>query len=181
MIAALCLFCMAPVIPVAADDPVVLVMGGEGTTPWSVSNIVPGDSGTKNVTVRNDGSVAGNLYIWVTNIVDSEGLNPEAETGNTAEPGELTDYMLFSVSSARITTNVSMPGLLGAFPRNTRFEENRVLSLVPVKPFRLFGNGNCRQLPAILFRVMPCPSISSTLWKKSLQPRLQRPQPHPRR
>lgn len=128
----LCLFSMVPVIPVAADDPVVLVMGGEGTTPWSVSNIVPGDSGTKNVTVRNDGSVAGNLYIWVTNIVDSEGLNPEAETGNTAEPGELSDYLLFGVSSPRITTNVSMPALLGAFPLNTGDSRKiRILSLAP--------------------------------------------------
>jgi hypothetical protein len=132
LIAALCLFCMAPVLPVAAQDPVVLVVGGEGTTPWNAGNIVPGNSGTKNVTVRNSGSVAGNLFIWITNVVDSEGLNPESETGNTNDPGELSDYMLFGVSSARITTNVSMPGLLGACPRNTgdsRFI--KVLSLAP--------------------------------------------------
>jgi len=50
LLTTVCLFCIVPVIPVAAQDPVVLVMGGEGTTPWNVGNIVPGDSGTKNTT-----------------------------------------------------------------------------------------------------------------------------------
>ena len=132
LLTTVCLFCIIPVIPVAAQDPVVLVIGSEGTTPWNVSNIVPGDSGTKNTTVRNNGSSAGNLYIWITNIVDLEGLNPESETGDTDEPGELSEHMLFSVSSSRLTTNIVMPSVLQNFPHNR--SDSRYIKVLSLNP-----------------------------------------------
>ncbi|GAI43995.1 unnamed protein product, partial [marine sediment metagenome] len=43
----------------AQPDPVDLELGGEGATGWSISNIMPGDSGSVPVTLRNVGSEDG--------------------------------------------------------------------------------------------------------------------------
>jgi len=42
-------------IPVQAQGPIDLELGGEGGISWSISNIKPGDSGTKTVTLHNAG------------------------------------------------------------------------------------------------------------------------------
>jgi hypothetical protein len=104
-------------VPVKAQEPLYLELGGEGATSWSIENIKPGDTGTKTVTLRNDASVDGLLIIWISDIVSSEGANPESETGDTAEPGELINYLLFNISFNRLKTNISLPATLSKFPQ----------------------------------------------------------------
>ncbi|GAI24048.1 unnamed protein product, partial [marine sediment metagenome] len=72
----------------AADNPVDLVLGGEGATSWNIVSVEPGDSGIKTVELHNAGSKHGFVTIWVSDIISSEGMNPESETGDIAEPGE---------------------------------------------------------------------------------------------
>lgn len=99
-----------------AADPVDLVLGGEGATPWSTSGITPCFSGTKSVTLHNDGTSSGTVSIWISDIVNDEGLNPEPETGDTAEPGELGSYLLFNLSGSGLTTNLTLPATIDKFP-----------------------------------------------------------------
>jgi hypothetical protein len=105
-----------PVAPVSGAGE--LVIGGSGSTPWSISAIAPGDSGTQAITVNNSSSEDATLTIWVSNIVNSEGLNPEPETGNTDEPGELGDYLTFEVAVSGISTNITKPALISNLPQS---------------------------------------------------------------
>ena len=54
--------CM-PIIPVHAQGPIDLVIGGEGATSWNIGNIKPSDSGTKTVTLHNASSLNGLVTI----------------------------------------------------------------------------------------------------------------------
>ena len=103
--------------PVAAADPVQITMGGTGTTPWSIGNIKPGDSGTQSLTIQNTGTDSGNLTIWVSNIVETEGtpIDFEPVPGTI---GELGNYLTFTVASARFSSNIIMPALIGNLPQS---------------------------------------------------------------
>jgi len=76
------------------DDPAIIR--------WEIIDIMPGDSGIEPVNLHNTGDIPGCIYIWIGDIADGEGLNPESETGNTAEPGELSSY---------ISLNIINPGM----------------------------------------------------------------------
>lgn len=104
--------------PAQAQPPVDLQLNGEGAAPWNISNLQPGDTGTKILTLRNAGSRPGFITIWLSSIVNSEGDNPEPETGNTAEPGELGDVLLLTLYSSRLSTNVSLPLTVNSFPQS---------------------------------------------------------------
>ncbi len=107
-------------LPVAAQaqDPVDLELGGEGATSWNISNIKPGDSGTKTVTLHNAGYKNGFVTVWVSDIVNSEGANPESETGDSKEPGELGDWLLFGLSGSGLRTNLTLPTTIDNFPQS---------------------------------------------------------------
>ena len=96
-----------------------LVLGGEGANGWSVDDVKPGKSGAWTVNLHNAGTECGVVYIWISDISDGEGMNPESETGNTAEPGELTPYMLFDLYSSLLSTNLSLPSTINYFPQST--------------------------------------------------------------
>ena len=101
----------------AAQTPVVkLVLGGSGATPWSIANMHPGDAGSTTVTLRNTGSGNGAVTIWISDIVSSDGANPESETGDTADPGELGTYLLLGISCSRLETNVCLPARIDSLP-----------------------------------------------------------------
>ena len=102
---------------VHAQDPVDLEVNGDGATSWNIGNIKPGDSGSKTVTLYNAGYKSGTVIIWISDIVNNEGINPESETGNTGEPGELGNYLLFSLSCPRLNTNLSFPTTIGNIPQ----------------------------------------------------------------
>ena len=119
--------------PVHAADPVDLVLGGEGATSWNIDNILPCDSGVKTVTLHNAGTEAGFVTIWISDIVSSEGANPESETGDTLKTGELIDYLLFNLSSIppdRLSTNMSLPTTLGNFPQS--YEDPNYVRIIPL-------------------------------------------------
>jgi len=104
--------------PALAEDPVIdLELGGEGAVSCNISNIAPGDTGIRTVTLHNDGSASGLVTIWISDIVSSEGANPESE-GNTVEPGELIGYLLFNLSCSRLSTNLDLPLTIEDLPHS---------------------------------------------------------------
>lgn len=107
----------------AADPVMDLEIGGAGAISWNISNIKPGDSGTKTVTLHNAGDTPGYLAIWIDAIIDSEGDNPESETGDTAEPGELSQFLTLNisgdnVSSYTVSPDFALPVALIEFPQS---------------------------------------------------------------
>jgi hypothetical protein len=101
----------------AQDNPVDLKLGGEGATRWNITNIEPGDSGTKTVTLHNAGLRNGFVTMWISDIVSSEGINPESET-DTAEPGELEQYLLLNISCSLLDSNISLPTTIDKLPHS---------------------------------------------------------------
>jgi len=109
-----------------------LVLGGEGANGWTVSDVKPGMSGTWSVNLHNAGDELGTVYIWISDITSCEGSNPESEIGNTAEPGELTPYILFNLSSSLLSTNLSLPLTITYFPQSTA--DTTYLKIVRLNP-----------------------------------------------
>src|SRR3990170_4120721 len=118
LIVALTLVCSLPITTKAQGAAVDLVLGGEGATSWQATNIKPGDSGTSTTTLHNAGYMDGTVTIWISNIVNTEGTNPESETGDTAEPGDLGAYLLLSISCSRLMTNISLPTKIDNMPQS---------------------------------------------------------------
>jgi len=105
--------------PAQAQSPVVnLELGGEGATSWDIGNIKPGDSGTKTVTLHNAGHDNGFVTIWISDIVSSDGTNPESETGDTTELGELADHLVLNLSCNGLSANLSLPATIDNFPQS---------------------------------------------------------------
>ncbi len=104
---------------VYAQDPVELVLGGEGAIPWAITDVMPCDSGSKTVTLHNAGTADGTLSLWISEISDEEYSQPESETGNTAEPGELGQNLLFDLAaSSGLSTNITMPTTIYGLPQS---------------------------------------------------------------
>ncbi len=118
---------------VQADDgnPVNLELDGEGATPWNITNIQPTDNGTEVVTLHNAGSADGFVTIWLSDIVSNEGINPESETGDTAEPGELTAHLLLGLSGNRLGTNLNLPITTNRFPQSA--SDADYIEVIPLK------------------------------------------------
>lgn len=72
------------------DDPVLALI--------TVGNMTPGNTGSVVVALSNAGSLHGIADIHILSAVNGEGLNPESETGNLAEPGELGLYLLITIA-----------------------------------------------------------------------------------
>jgi predicted ribosomally synthesized peptide with SipW-like signal peptide len=70
------------------DDPEVPVY-------FEVSDVKPGDSGSKNIVLSNVGSIDGVAYLTFTNVVDSPGTTPEPEP--TPDYGELSENLYIGV------------------------------------------------------------------------------------
>jgi len=68
---------------------------------FTVSNVKPGDSGSRNIELKNDGSLAGKAYIHFKNVVDSPGTTPEPEP--TPDTGELSQNLKIKVSNSTHT------------------------------------------------------------------------------
>ncbi len=106
-------------MPVTAAGGIVkLQLGGEGATPWNIINIRPGDLGLKTVILQNTGTIDGTVRIWLTDVINAEGVNPEPETGDTAIPGELGQYLLLKVTASGLTSNLNFPVPINSFPQS---------------------------------------------------------------
>jgi len=115
----------------AETDPVDLQLGGEGATPWVIGNIKPGDSGTKTVELHNAGSKSGFVTIWVSDIINGEGANPESETGDTKEPGELNKYLRLNLSADGLSTNLKLPTTFNNLPKSN--SAANCIEVIPLK------------------------------------------------
>jgi hypothetical protein len=111
------LFGLLPV-PAYGQSEIDLVIGGAGSTSWDIQQISPGDSGTKTVELSNVGSSNGQVTIWISDIVSTEGVNPESETGDTSEPGELINYILLGCSAEGLSTNIILPVTIDNLPQS---------------------------------------------------------------
>jgi hypothetical protein len=112
---------LGSLLPAAAqaddtEDTIDLEIDAAASTPWNIVQALPGDSGMKTIELRNVGTLDGFVYIWISDIVSSEGTNPESETGNLAEPGELDKYLHFIIYSSSLVSNVSMPNTINNLP-----------------------------------------------------------------
>lgn len=115
----------------AATDPVDLVLGGGGSVSWNITNVKPSDSGTKIIELHNAGSGDGLVTVWISDLVSAEGLNPESETGNTAEPGEFTDYLTLDLTATGLSSNINFPTTISNLPQNNTGSD--YIEIVPVK------------------------------------------------
>jgi hypothetical protein len=110
-----------PFLDLQLDDPAVIR--------WDISNIAPGDSGLQPINLYNTGNVTGYVYIWIDDLVDDEGLNPEPETGDTTNPGELSHYISLDIINEGMTlrklsgtgrlTGIMRPVMLDSFPASS--------------------------------------------------------------
>jgi len=115
----------------AATNPVDLELGGEGATPWVISNVKPGDSGSKAVELRNIGTEDGFVTIWVTDVISYEGENPESETGDTAEPGEFADYLQLNLIAGGLSANLNLPATISDLPQSAT--ASNCIEIIPLK------------------------------------------------
>jgi|GEM_PF-3157790 len=111
-------------------NPIDLELGGAGASSWDIANIAPGDSGTETVELHNAGSRNGFVTIWISDTVSGEGLNPESETGDTSEPGELDDHLLFNLSCSGLSTNLNLPVTIGNLPRSV--SDPNYIKIIPL-------------------------------------------------
>ncbi len=87
-----------------ADSPTLdLQLDSSDAIRWDIGNITPGDSGLKPINLHNAGNVAGSLFVWIGDLADDEGANPESETGNTTNPGELSSYIYLDIINDGMT------------------------------------------------------------------------------
>jgi hypothetical protein len=106
------------VVDLQLDDPELIR--------WDIGNIMPGDSGMEPVNLHNAGIADGFLCIWIADLVDDEGENPESETGDTSNPGELSHYIYLDILNEGMTfrtfsetgelIDIDLPVSLNAFP-----------------------------------------------------------------
>ncbi len=145
----------------ADTNPVDLELGGEGATSWNITNIKPTDYGTKTVELRNVGSKDGFITIWVSDIVSSEGLNPESENGDTSEPGELDDHLLLDLSADNLSTNLNLPATINTLPRSVT--SSRYIEVTPLKAGAIANLQWQWELPAQTGNDVQGDSISFTI------------------
>ena len=147
-------------LPVAAAAPTVkLALGGSGATGWNIGGIKPGDHGTQLITVMNSGTETGDLTIWVSNIVNTEGTNPKFEPSPGS--GDLGTYLYFTIVSSRMTSNIAMPSLVNSLPQSAG--ENhyiKVLSLAAGETISINWNWS---LPSTTGNIVQGDSLSLTI------------------
>jgi hypothetical protein len=97
----------------AEPSPINLVLGSQGITPWNVSNIQPGDNGTKTVSLHNISAADGTVNIWISNLVSINGTVPVKLAGSTAR---LSDYLKLDLFCPGLQTNITLPCSLSDLP-----------------------------------------------------------------
>jgi len=65
---------------------------------FNLTDLAPGSSGTITYTLNNVGNIAGYLDLQNISVTDTEGTNPESETGDIGEPGELSANIYVTVT-----------------------------------------------------------------------------------
>jgi len=89
-----------------------LAVGGENpnaSPDFTLGSLAPGNSGTVTYTLTNVGNLPGFLDISGISAVNTEGTNPESETGTLGELGELSANIWVVVT---LGDNIQYTGLL---------------------------------------------------------------------
>jgi hypothetical protein len=86
-----------------------------GSVFWSVGPVAPGESGSRVLTVRNNGTNSGELVLWLSDIVDFERAQNNPATG-VDRTLKLSTLLLLDIKAGSLKTNVKMPALLADFP-----------------------------------------------------------------
>jgi hypothetical protein len=115
----------------AETPPIDLQLDSAAYTPIIGNDIKPGDSGIKTVQLHNAGSKSGFVSIWVSDIINGEGLNPESETGDTTGFGQLDAYFTLDLSVAGLDTSLNLPASIKDLPKSDNSRE--YISVIPLK------------------------------------------------
>jgi hypothetical protein len=113
---------LAPV-PVFAQGPIDIKVGSIHSFPWNATAIKPGSSGTASIDLSNNGTLDGSLFIWVTNISQTDAY------GNGAALGK---YMYFGIVNPDLVSSIPLPSRIDAFPTSPITGQYLVIS--PVRP-----------------------------------------------
>jgi hypothetical protein len=109
----------------AASPSLDLRLDAPGSIRWDIANIQPGDSAIESVNLHNDGNITGYILVWITDLIDDEGTNPESETSDISNPGELSSYIYLNIVNDGMTfgrltgyayMNTDLPISLDTFP-----------------------------------------------------------------
>ncbi len=91
----------------ADDGPEDLVLGGQGSVAWTMGAIQPGDSGTKEVEIRNAGPTTAYLTLWLSDIV---------ETDHGEDGAALSKYLRLTLAAEDLQTTLIFPTTIYEFP-----------------------------------------------------------------
>ncbi len=100
------------------QSPVDLELGGPGSTPWSIGNVVPGDMGAAVVELHNSGYSAGRVSIWISDITESD---------HGGDGATLDDYLFFNLSCTGLSTNMFLPEKIDSFPQSASDDEYLII------------------------------------------------------
>ncbi len=96
-------------MPVQAQTPVDLELGGEGAISWNIGNIKPGDSGTKIIELHNAGGKRGSVTIWISDIEEAD---------YAGDGAALDDYVRLNLSGERLSSNITLPATIHELPQS---------------------------------------------------------------
>lgn len=91
----------------AQGDDVLLTLGGQGSTAWSLGSVRPGDHGVQEVEIRNGGPREGYVTIWVSDV---------QETDLHQDGAALSKYVQLSLDVPGLTTSVEFPATIHELP-----------------------------------------------------------------
>jgi hypothetical protein len=117
--AAACLLVpLAPGTPVsaAAPDSVQLTLGATAYSGWEIGPLVPGQSGEQKASIKNTGTRAGSLRVWLSNVAGVEGTPEEFVDGAPSPNGDLISALLLQLSAPGISSSFTMPATVDKFP-----------------------------------------------------------------
>ncbi|MBN1188529.1 MAG: hypothetical protein JXA46_02140 [Dehalococcoidales bacterium] len=100
----------------ASAAPLEVSQDESGTTGWDIGPIMPGESGYQTVEIKNTGSSAATLNIWLGNIGGREGTPLEFVEGTPSATGDLARYLLLDLSADGLTSSFAMPATVDMFP-----------------------------------------------------------------
>lgn len=106
-----------------ADVPSVrLSLGGQGSVPWSMEAIKPGDHGTEVTVLQNTGSKDGTVLLWISNIKETDAAGDGAFLGQ---------YMRFSIDAEGLCTEARFPCTIYELPEYPSSSSKIIIRSLP--------------------------------------------------
>lgn len=102
--------------------------------PFVVTNVKPGDLGSEAREVQNVGTLPGDLYVKIKNVVNTEEINPESETDIT-EPGDLGANLEVALWLDVGRNGIFDNGDIGLRADGTNYNPSTVLQYAPLNSY----------------------------------------------